>query len=271
MRRVACAAALVAAGVPALVGCSGGGEDEARTDPPRRYEADGVVVQGRGAEPMLCLTGAGASIPPACGTVELAGWRWQAVAGEERLGGATWGEYHVEGTFDGETLTVTAAGPPERAPAELDGEPAASACDDPAGGRTGPRAALDRAALYAETRPEYVAAWMTRAPGDEPVLNAVFTAGGARYEEALRERWPGLLCVVERDALTEDEAERRRANAVTILDGLGLEVVSSAADPLSGAVEVEVVVDAGGLGQSAVDDGLGPGAVAVVPALEPVE
>ena len=94
----------------------------------------------------------------------------------------------------------------------------------PVGGRANSPDTLNDAALHAEERPEYVAAWMTRASG-----------------------------------------------RLTILEGLGLEVVSSDARPLDEVIEVEVVADAGGLGQAAVDEELRPGVVTVVAALEPAE
>jgi hypothetical protein len=74
-----------------------------------------TVLQKGDGPPELCLGGVAESLPPQCGGPEIAGWDWDAVEADSAQG-TTWGEYAVEGTWDGETfrLTEAAAAPAER-------------------------------------------------------------------------------------------------------------------------------------------------------------
>jgi hypothetical protein len=57
------------------------------------------------------------SYPPQCGGPEITGWDWETVEADSAQG-TTWGEYTVEGTWDGETFHLTeAAAPPADGPA----------------------------------------------------------------------------------------------------------------------------------------------------------
>ncbi|GAB3601958.1 hypothetical protein [Microbacterium aureliae] len=71
-----------------------------------------VIAQGTvldtGDDPQLCLGGVAESYPPQCTGLPLRGWDWESVEGSESSDGTTWGAYAVQGTFDGETMTVTA-------------------------------------------------------------------------------------------------------------------------------------------------------------------
>src|SRR6188474_268750 len=60
-------------------------------DPNQVYEANTTVLDDRTHGPTLCLSGILESLPPQCGNVPIANWDWQAVSGEERLSGTTWG------------------------------------------------------------------------------------------------------------------------------------------------------------------------------------
>lgn len=70
-----------------------------------------VVAQGTvldtGGEAELCLGPVAESYPPQCSGVPLEGWSWDGVDGSETSGDVTWGAYAVQGTYDGETFTVT--------------------------------------------------------------------------------------------------------------------------------------------------------------------
>lgn len=56
----------------------------------------------------ICLAGIMMeSYPPQCSGVPVANWSWDGVDGFESSGDVTWGAYAVQGTYDGETLTVT--------------------------------------------------------------------------------------------------------------------------------------------------------------------
>ncbi len=68
----------------------------------------GTVLQLGDAAPQFCLGGVMESYPPQCSGPELIGWDWQAVDGAETSGNVTWGNYAVQGTWDGANFTVTA-------------------------------------------------------------------------------------------------------------------------------------------------------------------
>jgi hypothetical protein len=114
LRRALAAPALAAASLILMVGCatpagSGGVRfGEAYPQPP-----DGAVV-GQGTvmdvagEGQLCLGPVAESYPPQCTGIPVKGWSWQDLEGSETSGDIRWGTYAVQGTYDGEMLTVTA-------------------------------------------------------------------------------------------------------------------------------------------------------------------
>jgi hypothetical protein len=65
------------------------------------------TVMDVGGSPELCLGPVAESHPPQCSGVPLDDWTWEGVEGFESSGDTTWGAYAVQGTYDGETLTVT--------------------------------------------------------------------------------------------------------------------------------------------------------------------
>ena len=289
---------LLAALVPALAACGTvtGPRPErsepAATPPPADalYEANTTVLEAGRAGPKLCLGGVLLSLPPQCGDVPVAGWSWDAVTGEESVGGTTWGEFHVVGTFDGETFTLVETGPVrpglEPAPDDAGFEPP---CPEPEGGwivtnpETTTQEHVRQAAAYARRQPEYVASWVHHLedpdalePGeyeeDIPVVYvAIFTAAAERHEGALAERWDGPLCVVERDVPSAREASRIRARAEASLEELGLSMLWSDEGGVAEAAAIGVVADPDGAGQAALDARFGPGVVRLVPELRPVD
>lgn len=84
---------------------------------PGTVSAVATVLQEADGRPELCLGGVAESYPPQCGGPEIAGWDWGAVEADTAQG-TTWGEYTVEGTWDGETFHLTeAAAAPDEPPA----------------------------------------------------------------------------------------------------------------------------------------------------------
>jgi hypothetical protein len=67
----------------------------------------GTVLQIDGEAPQFCLGAVMESYPPQCSGPEVVGWDWASVDGHESANGVTWGTYAVQGTWDGEKLTVT--------------------------------------------------------------------------------------------------------------------------------------------------------------------
>jgi hypothetical protein len=251
-----------------------------KPDPGRLYEVNATVLEDRTHGPMLCLGGILESLPPQCGDVPIASWDWPAVEGEKTAGGTTWGSFHVMGRYDGETFTVTDVGPYEDDPPASETDPDfTSPCREPDGGWTGLEHAtqedVDPASAYARSQPDYVTSWVTHL--DPPALefgpvifNVVFTGDRGRHEAELRKVWAGPLCVVERDVPTARELARIRKEVEADLEDLGLRMLWSQGPAVEPVIEIGVVVDVEGKGQSALDARYGPGVVRLIPALKPV-
>jgi hypothetical protein len=242
------------------------------------YEVNTTVLEDRTHGPMLCLSGILESLPPQCGNVSIANWDWQAVSGEERLSGTTWGNYHVVGSYDGSTFTLTAVGPYEEDTSGPTDSGFSSPCSEPAGGWSGLEQATQEdarpAAAYARSQPDYVTSWVThleptQAEFGPVIVNAVFTGDRERHEADMRKVWGGPLCVVERDVPTADELARIRKEAEASLDDLGLQMLWSAGPAVEPIIEIGVVIDVEGKGQVALDARYGAGLVRLIPALKP--
>lgn len=242
------------------------------------YEVNTTVLEDRTHGPMLCLSGILESLPPQCGNVPIANWDWQAVSGEERLSGTIWGNYHVVGSYDGKTFTLTDVGPfKEDASGPTDSD-FSSPCPEPAGGWSGLEQATQedarQAAAYARSQPDYVTSWVThlepaQAEFGPVIVNAVFTGDRERHEAEMRKVWAGALCVVEREVPTADDLARIREEAEASLDDLGLSMLWSAGPGVEPIIEIGVVVDVEGKGQAALDARYGAGVVRLIPALKP--
>lgn len=93
-----------------------------------------TVLQEGDGPPELCLGGVAESYPPQCGGPEIAAWDWDAVEAESAQD-TTWGEYEVEGSWDGETFHLTTAA---AAPAEWPTPPEDPRLDPDNAGTVGP-------------------------------------------------------------------------------------------------------------------------------------
>lgn len=261
--------------------------------PARIYEADTVVLEQRAGSghpthgPMLCLGAQADSYPPQCGSVPIANWDWDAVEGEEKASGASWGQYHVVGTYDGETFTVTDVLPYEDHPPNFWSEvDFSSPCQEPEGGWVlpDPEQALQQDAsganAYAQRQPDVVTSWVTHIkPGkltgavdefDPVIFNAVFTGNLERHEAEIRKRWRGPICIVAGEGPTKRELIRIRVQAEAYVTGeLGLQMLGSDCCGVAHVIEIGVVADPEGVGQAALD-ARWPGIVFLYPALRPV-
>jgi hypothetical protein len=247
-------------------------------DPNQLYQVNTTVLEDRTHGPMLCLSGILESLPPQCGNVPIANWDWRAVPGEERLSRAIWGNYHVVGSYDGSTFTITAVDPSEENTSGSTDFDLSSPCPQPSGGWSGLEQATQEdarpAAAYARSQPDYVTSWVThlepaQAESGPVIVNTVFTGDRERHEGEMREVWGGPLCVVERDVPTTDELARIRKEAEASLDDLGLEMLWSAGPGVEPIIEIGVVVDVEGKGQADLDARYGAGIVRLIPALKP--
>lgn len=68
--------------------------------------AQGTVMDVDG-DVELCMGAIRESFPPQCDGIPLSGWSWDGVEGSETSDGVQWGAYALQGTYDGESFTVT--------------------------------------------------------------------------------------------------------------------------------------------------------------------
>ena len=217
------------------------------------FEANATVLENDKGETNLCLGGILNSLPPQCGDVPLRNWDWDDVEGEERAAGVTWGgSYHVVGTFDGETFTLT--GKPSSQAEHLSVEEDFSpdpACEEPSEGWI-EEGAVDqqvagRALSAVRGEPEYAAGWVTQLepPGEQSdtgavVLNAAFTDNLEEHEATLRQRWDGSLCIA-RYKRSIDELERIRAEVYEMLEEQSVQMLSSGLNEIDNSINVHVI------------------------------
>jgi hypothetical protein len=108
--------AIVAVTALALAGCAGTAPSGTPSPPslgavtpvPPEGEVTAVgTVLDTGGDAELCLGPVAESYPPQCSGIPLEDWTWEGVDGAESSGDVTWGAYALQGTFDGESFTVT--------------------------------------------------------------------------------------------------------------------------------------------------------------------
>ena len=265
------------------MGDSAPSESNVRTSSPveQRYEANGMVLQKKGGQAMLCLGAIALSDPPQCGDVPITNWDWDQVEGWERRVGVTWGSYHVVGTYDGKAFTVLEIGPPmpERPRESIARIPIP--CPEPDGGwraadpsRTSEDDRVTAAEL-AEGRPEFAGLWvkiLKTTPGvdvygpNDLVLIVAFTGNLEQHREELAEVWGGPLCLVKH--------ERRMSDLLRIQDEFppnqwGLQLLGSSVDVMHNDVEVTVVLFDEET-RARVDARYGEGTVQLTSALTPI-
>ncbi|MGH2589417.1 MAG: hypothetical protein ACRDGW_01305, partial [Actinomycetota bacterium] len=146
--------------------------------------------------------------------------RRSAAASRSRTGTGTWsrvrsrrrgpGTFHVVGTYDGSTFTVSEAGPYEQSHSESTDFTAP--CPEPAGGwiASDPDRATDadlRNVMHAaEREPDSAGFWIDDVgeppeftPAPELIAVAAFTGDLERHESEHREVWGGPLCVTRHE------------------------------------------------------------------------
>lgn len=252
-----------------------------------------------GSGPMLCLGGIAMSLPPQCSGPPVAEWDWDEHPEAETVDGVTWGDYTLEGVWDGTTFTPTQVR--ETAPGDWPEEDVndlfASRCEEPDGGwvpvdpATTTGGALAAAHRVAEQLPDYAISWGDQSinphwqevqdlqeSGGTPsleaqqamndpahtILNVGVTDDLAGAEAAVREVWGGPLCVTRfgnTHARLREVADELRGLAGSLNSGYG---------SISNTVEITVTHDDGSI-QAWADEQYGAGVVAVTSALQPVE
>lgn len=248
-----------------------------------------MVVQGAGnailclgaiATPSICWNS-----PTSNGKVPVTNWDWERVQAEEVDADVIWGEFHLLGTYDGESFTVLEAGP--RPPPDATPDPIDIPCPTPEGGRaaTDPSRAseadLKAAGRYVDGQPDSAGYWieyLEKETGEASldfdsypyVLVVAFRLDIERHRAALADVWGGPICLVEYSR-TEAELSRIQDEVHSpASEELGIQALGSWTDVIHNRVEIEVVVfdeEA----QAIFDRRYGIGAVHQVPSLIPVD
>ncbi|MBI4259884.1 MAG: hypothetical protein HY658_04900 [Actinobacteria bacterium] len=246
------------------------------------YEGTTVVLEAPGKPAMLCLSGVLESLPPQCGNIPVANWDWDRVEGEERLSGVTWGDYHVVGTYDGESFTLVEVGPPQPYP-DI-GSAIETPCLEPEGGWVAPDPDrttdehLQAALRYTEKHPDGAGFWIdyTIEPvGEGPygpndiVVTAAFTRDLDQHRAELERLWGGPLCMVEHERSQSELSRIQRELTDGAESEFGLLVLWSSTDVVHNQVELGVAIVTDEQRQ-AVEDRYGEGVVVIWSALQPV-
>ena len=248
----------------------------------QRYEVDAVVLENRDHGPQLCAGLILTSLPPQCGGVPVAPWRWSYVDGEESLGGTTWVRVRLVGTFDGRVFHPTAR-PAAPGPGPPPEPPPVSPCPPPEGGwpvvdasKVGEADAY-QTMTYADGQPDVAGVWFTWPKGQpdgnpsyrDAVVNLAFTGDLDRHEREARARWGGALCVTR---LPRTRAALRSASnhiSASDAESAGIHLLSWGVDEAANVVRVDVLL-ADHATQRWFDDRYGAGIVRLVGRLRPV-
>lgn len=208
-----------------------------------------ILAQGDG-EPQLCLGGVAESYPPQCSGLTLVGLDWADVADAETASGTTWGTGWAVGRYDADAGTFTLTRPvttdppsgvsaPEPLPTEFP-----ALCDDPfrggdeafdAGSAEG-MAAQEQLTSTAAALDGYVGLYVSDGSG---AFNVLVQGDAEAAHTALRQVWPGWLCVSTSDGAAEADV---LAAQEALHQQLGPDVVLGSGGFIDGAVHVDVVV-----------------------------
>jgi hypothetical protein len=278
---------LVTAGCGTATGPAGtpAGDSDSTTSGPAQtapsVDADtlltgyGLVLQQDGEPPELCVGGIAESYPPQCEGPELVGLDWADLPAHEEASGVTWGEAGVVGTYDGARFTLVE--PPTQEPPDGPApEPAAfpQLCDDPFRGGDEDYASDSEAAQTAQndlggllqSYDGYVTSWVS---DGSSMFNVLVQGDAEEAHAAIREVWPGGLCVEQRDLPTErDLRAAQQAVMDSDVEALGVGFGADAVLDVQVLVADEPTVAAV---QQAASDWLTPDQVRVTGALNPVD
>jgi len=253
------------AGVSALVvlgaaACAGApadpaGDGDAASDPvvvdaDTELYAQTTLLQEGDADPQLCLGGVMESYPPQCGGLVVVGLDWDDVVDAETASGTTWGSGWVVGTYDAEAGTFTLTRPVSDSPPDGVDAPAPEPldfpklCDDPYRGgddefdATSPEAMEAQEALMVSAAglEGYIGMYVSDGASE---FNVLVQADAESAHEALREVWPGWLCVATGGGATEADV---LAGQEALHDELGDSVLGSGGGGADGVLHVQVVV-----------------------------
>jgi hypothetical protein len=189
--------------------------------------------------------------------------------------GVTWGSYHLVGTFDGTSFTVTEPPTPPTVGSVEPPPDFSPPCSPPPGGW--PKISTQLGAYQAfvsaaQSPPDFAGMWVDQQsqlgdPGRD-VMTVAYTDNVERHRAELSAIWNGPVCVTQRARSVAALLQIQR-ELPGVGQGLGLKNLSSAVDPVRDRVEATVFV-ADPAAQQALDRRFGPGVVELTGQLKPV-
>jgi hypothetical protein len=236
----------------------------------QHYEVDAMVLEDAHHGPELCVypvaTVVTPSSVPGCSGPPVVGWDWSKAPDPQHAEGATYGKYHLVGTYDGVAFTLTEPPTAYREPSARPRPDFATPCPTPAGGWriTNParvRSIDDFNAFRsaAESSADYAGMWIdSKSPTKSAVtgfgiINVAFTGGVDAHRLQLAALWGGPLCVLQRPhAYSELEKVRDELSGVAG-QKLGLQIITVGPDDAADTVVARVIA-ATPATQRAVDD-----------------
>jgi len=262
---------------------AGNGNASSSSSAPQKYAIDATVLESAEHGPELCAGPVAASLPPLCGGPPIPGWDWNAVAKKTTAQTTTWGEYHLVGTYDGTTFTLTEPASEFQQSAPVPLPDFWTPCAAPAGGWSvvdPAKISLDDYTAFtteAPSPPDYAGMWVdasTNVNGLAGVpINQVYTVAYTgdldRHRSELAAIWGGPVCVIQR---SRTEASLRAITDELFGDfgrSIGLQVLSSGNNDLRNTVMCTAMVSTPAL-QQKLDERFGTGVVELTGALQPV-
>jgi hypothetical protein len=247
-----------------------------------QYQGDAMVLQTKPARPELCVGLVAQSLPPGCSGPPIDGWDWTHLTGEHRSGRTIWGRYHVVGTYDGTTFTLTRRPVPSRThlPHPV---PITTPCSTPSGGwvvTNQSRLSLadyNTMAAAARNQPDFAGLWVdTSTPVNrrvnlfpEQVITVAFTGSPSQHRAQLVALWGGPLCVVQRAYTRAVLDQIAAAIQGAVGHRLGLQVIEAGSDDVNDRVNVTTMIATADM-RNAVDRRFGSGLVRLTPVLIPI-
>jgi hypothetical protein len=244
-----------------------------------RYEIT-ARVGDFGSGTHLCIlpvAGVGGDPPSAaCGGPSVAGLDWETTDHEESDGART-GTYHLVGTWDGTTLTLTE---PPSAPVPAMGDDDSRTinfdppCPEPPGGWPSGEVTLEewmdfRARIQEPA--DYAGSWVKQqsdvADPTKDIMTIAYTGDPDAHRAEIEAYWPNPICVIQhRTTLTELQ---RIAEEVMRSDGPALSFLGGGVDQFGGVVRISVIA-ATPEDQAMLDERYGPGVVELQGMMKPV-
>lgn len=246
------------------------------------YEADVFVLDRPSHGPRICLSTIRQSIPPQCEGMAVTDWDWGQAEGEETAQGASWGRFHVVGTFEGGSFALAEEPTPWQGDSQADDARVETACPEPEGGwrPVDPGRAtqedLQAASGAASAEPDFSGLWIDYmgepsfdSAIESVVLNVAFTGDLSRHETEIRQHWGGALCMVQHPRTLKRLQSIQAEVSGRVGEELGLQTLDSGIDEVHNQVRLSVVV-IDEQSRAALDARYGEGAVQVTAVFRPV-